>query len=211
MYYFLIGLARLLIFLLTRYTLLGKENIPPVGPFILVSNHLSVADPVVIGASTRRKVIFVAKEEVFRNRFAAYILRQWGSFPIYRGQTDMVALRNTGQVLKSGRILGIFPEGTRSKNGRLQPASDAGTALITHLYKAPVLPVGISGTEKIRGFGWIWRRPRIILKIGQPITFADVQRSQLNREDLARDTAVIMQHIADLLPEKYRGQDGSHS
>ena len=197
-------LAKILTWLLTRYTLLGKENIPGQGPLLVVSNHLSVADPVLIGASAGRKVIFMAKEELFQNAFIAYIVRQYGAFPVYRGSTNLAALRTAGSVLKSGKLLGMFPEGRRSTGAVLKQAY-AGSALIARQNRVRILPVAISGSEKVRGFGWIWRRPRITLKIGQPFSLPDTVNKP-GRQQLAEDTRLIMQRISELLPEGYRGE-----
>ena len=101
----------------------GRENIPLQGPFLVVSNHLSVSDPVLIGVKLKRRVIFMAKEELFRNWFSRYFVVQFGAFPVYRGSSNRDALRQANQILKQGKVLGMFPEGKRSREGSLTPGS----------------------------------------------------------------------------------------
>jgi 1-acyl-sn-glycerol-3-phosphate acyltransferase len=203
MYYILIVSAKILIYLTTRYTLLGKENVPRKGPVLVLSNHLSVADPVLIGASTGRKVIFMAKEELFKNFFVNYIIRSFGAFPVYRSNVNLEALRKANAVLKNGQLLGMFPEGKRSQEAVLKQAF-MGSALVARRNQVTILPIAITGSEKIRGFGWIWHRPKITLKIGRSFALPDTQ-NQFGRDQLNEDIRYIMKHIAELLPEGYRG------
>lgn len=208
MYYLEIWLTRLLVLLLTSYSIRGKKNVPPSGPVLVVANHLSVSDPPVLGMCLGRRAVFMAKEELFRHWLSRYFVSQFGAFPVYRGRSNRDAFRQARQVLGQGKVLVMFPEGKRSQDGRMQPAL-LGSALIAYHNKVPILPVGITGTEKIRGLGWIWRRPRISFSIGQPFQLPH-DRNTANKEQLAEYTDIIMNRIADLLPEKYRGDwDGS--
>jgi 1-acyl-sn-glycerol-3-phosphate acyltransferase len=204
LYYILILVARTLILLVSRSRVVGRENIPRQGPFILVSNHLSVSDPVLLGAKLGRKVIFMAKEELFRSRFNSYIIRRFGAFPVYRKGSNRDAIREAGSVLQRGIVLGMFPEGKRSRNDTLQSAL-YGSALIAAHNKALILPVGITGSEMMRGFDWIWRRPRVTIVIGRPFYLPETGHA-LTKTRLSEYTGIIMQHIAELLPEKYRGE-----
>jgi 1-acyl-sn-glycerol-3-phosphate acyltransferase len=204
LYYILIWVARILVFLLTRCKIEGKENIPQRGAFILVSNHLSVSDPVLLGAKIGRKTVFMAKEELFHHRFTGYFVRRFGAFPVFRGRSNRDALREASRILEQGDVLGMFPEGKRSLEDCLQPAL-CGSALIAYHNRAPVLPVGIIGTEVMWGFGWMWRRPEVTLVIGRPFTLPEATRA-LTRAQLAEHTETIMQRIAELLPEKYQGE-----
>jgi len=144
----------------------------------------------------------MAKEELFRSRLSSYFVNNLGAFPVHRGQLDRKALRQANQVLADGQALVIFPEGTRSKNAQLQPAFP-GSALIALHSGTPILPVGITGTERIKGIGWWLRRPHITVNIGSPFHLPPVS-NKLTKTELAELTNYIMGHIAELLPVEYR-------
>jgi 1-acyl-sn-glycerol-3-phosphate acyltransferase len=201
---FLIFSAHILIFLCTRLSIRGKENIPRTGALMVVANHLSSADPVLIGAKLDRRMIFMAKEELFRNPVSRYFVMQFGAFPVYRAGPTREAIRHANRILKQGQVLGMFPEGKRSKNGGMEPAL-LGSALIAYTNQVPVLPIGIAGSERIHGFNWMWRRPRISLNIGRPFYLPDKGPSP-SREQLMESTDIIMNRVSELLPEKYQGE-----
>jgi 1-acyl-sn-glycerol-3-phosphate acyltransferase len=145
----------------------------------------------------------MAKEELFRSRIAGFIMGVLGSFPVNKGRLDRRALGKALQVLTDGQALVIFPEGMRSRNGRLKPAFP-GTALIAQRSGAPIIPIGITGSEKLKGLSWLWHRPEITVNIGQAFTLPKVN-GKLTKEELASFTDVIMLRIAQLIPHKYRG------
>jgi len=192
--------------LLTRLEVKGKENIPSQGPVLVVANHLNLADPPLLGISLGRTAIFMAKEELFRSRFSAYFVSSFGSFAVHRGKVDRKAMHRAKQVLADGLALVMFPEAKRSRGAQLQPALP-GSALIAIRSCVPILPVGIAGTEKIKGLSWILRRPHITLNIGRPFSLP-LADSKLTKAELAEHTDFIMEHIAELLPPQYRGVYG---
>lgn len=196
-------LARALFLALTRTKTSGKQNVPEKGPLLVVANHLSVADPVAIGVFLGRKAIFVAKEELFKNSITAFFVRSFGAFPVYRERPGRQVIRQANEVLHNGFALVIFPEGKRSKTGSLQQGLP-GSALIAYHNRVPVLPIGIMGTEVIRGTSWIFRRPAIRLNVGEPF-FLPEAGSSLTREQLKGYTDLIMLKISALLEEPYRG------
>jgi len=202
-YYVAKAILRMFFSLLTSYQVKGKENIPGQGPLLVVANHINLTDPPLIGISLDRKVMFMAKEELFRRRFLGYLMRGFGAFPVYRKQTDRQAIRQAKQILAKGLALAMFPEGKRSLNAQLQPAL-SGSALIARHSDAPILPVGITGTEKLRGVAWLLHRPQITVNIGQPFSLPPVN-GKLTKEELARLTNYTMERIAELLPQEYRG------
>lgn len=198
-------IARALFTLTTRWEVRGRENIPAEGPVLVVANHLNLTDPPLLSVSLGRETIFMAKEELFRSPLSAYFVGNFGAFPVHRGKLDRKALRQAQQVLTDGLALVMFPEATRSKRARLQPAFP-GSALIAMRSGVSILPVGIAGTERIKGIGWVLRHPRIVVNIGRP--FYLPASSRLNRAELVDNTNLIMERIAELLPPQYRGVYG---
>ncbi len=206
-YYVARVIVRGLLKLLTHCQVKGRENIPSQGPLLIVANHLSLADPPLLGVSLSRKVMFMAKKELFRFRLIGYFIGGLGAFSVHRGRLDRKAMRQAYRVLADGLALVVFPEGTRSRGGRLRPAF-SGPALIATRSGAPILPVGIIGTERIRGVTWLLRRPQITVNIGQPFYLPPVG-SRLTKAELAELTNSIMRHIAALLPLEHRGDYGA--
>lgn len=196
--------ARLLLRLFTRWQVRGKENIPSEGPVLVAANHIAAADPPVLGVSLNRKVIFMAKEELFRSRFKGYFVHNFGAFPVHRRRLDAKALHLADEVLSQGFALAMFPEGTRSSNSQLQPALP-GSALIAARNSVPILPVGITGTERIRGLSWLFSRPEITVNIGHPFFLPSVD-GRLTKTQLAEHADLIMRRIAEILPEGYQGE-----
>lgn len=196
-------LVRVLLALFTRWRLNGKENIPSQGPLLVVANHVNAADPPLLGVSLGRKVIFMAKEELFRSRFMGYFIRGFGSFPVHRGRLDSKALRQANEILAQGFALAMFPEGTRSSNGQLQRALP-GSALIAARNRVPILPVGITGTGRMKGITWLWHRPVITVNVGHTFSLPSVN-GRLTKAELAEQADLIMRHIAEILPASYRG------
>jgi len=145
----------------------------------------------------------MAKEGLFRSRLSSYFIRGFGAFPVRRGQLDKKTLRQAQQVLAEGLALVMFPEGKRSHNAQLQPAL-SGSALIAYRHGVPILPVGITGTEKIKGVTWLLHRPQITVNIGHPFYLPPVS-SKLTKDKLAKLTNGMMERIAELLPREYQG------
>ena len=196
-------LVRVILFLFTRWQVRGRENIPSQGPVLVIVNHLNLADPPLVSVSLGRKAVFMAKEELFRSSFSSYFIGSFGAFPVHRGQLDREALRQADKVLADGLALIMFPEATRSKTTQLQPAFP-GSALIALRSGAPILPVAITGTERIKGVMWILHRPRLTVTIGPPFHLPEVN-DKVTKTKLAKLTNIIMGHISELLPAEYRG------
>jgi 1-acyl-sn-glycerol-3-phosphate acyltransferase len=199
-------LIRVLLFLLTRWEVRGAENVPAEGPLLVVANHLSLADPPVLGASIGREVVFMAKEELFRNAFIRFFMKNFGAFPVNRSRLTRAAMENATQYLERGLVIAMFPEGKRSKRRCLGEAYP-GSAMIAWRCQAPILPVGISGTERIHGLRWLPSRPKVVVNIGKPFRLPHTN-GKVSKEELCQCTEAIMTHIAELLPAAYRGVYG---
>jgi 1-acyl-sn-glycerol-3-phosphate acyltransferase len=201
----LLLLARIMMFLLSRWQAKGRENVPREGPLLIVSNHLGHSDQQLLAVSINRKIIFMAKEELFSPPPLRFLVQSFGAFPVRRGGMDRGALKEAHRVLDSGLALGMFPEGTRSKDAKLQPPFP-GSALIALHKDVPILPVGITGMESAqKGIPWVIRhRPRVAINIGRPF-YLPATDDKLTKERLVELADYIMEHIAELLPPEYRG------
>jgi 1-acyl-sn-glycerol-3-phosphate acyltransferase len=189
--------------LFTRCEVRGKHNIPSQGPILVVSNHLSLADPPLLGFCLGRRVMFMAKAKLFRFRVIGYLIGKLGAFPVRKGRPDMKAIRQAQQALTQGLPLVIFPEGMRSRSGKLEH-SFSGAALIAFHSSVPILPVGITGTKKLDNLLWLPFRPRITVNIGRPFYLPSID-SKLTKARLKELNNYITEHIAELLPVEYRG------
>jgi 1-acyl-sn-glycerol-3-phosphate acyltransferase len=196
----------MLLRVVARYEVVGRENIPTKGPFIVVANHTHFADPPILGASLPRKVIFMAKIEAFRAPIVGFLVRAYEAFPVHRGQPDRNALRLAQKTLDSGLGLGMFPEGTRSRNGALRQPFP-GAALVATRSRAPVIPVGIDGTDRLFPTLLRLRRPHLRIVVGAALTFPESN----GRTDLKRSTDQMMRAIAALLPPTRRGVYGDEA
>jgi glycerol-3-phosphate dehydrogenase (NAD(P)+) len=157
-----------------RLSRIGREHIPDEGPVILASNHRSFLDPFVIAVMARRPIYFMAKNEIFINRPAAWLLGALGAYPIERGASDQEAMATTRAILERGDGVLIFPEGTRTRPGALgRPKRGVGRlALETG---APVVPIAVIGTEGVRN-GWRIRPHKVRIRAGAPLRFPKVDR-----------------------------------
>jgi 1-acyl-sn-glycerol-3-phosphate acyltransferase len=152
----------------------GRESIPQSGPLLLAANHRSFLDPFVLGAMVRRPVFYVAKRELFANRLQGWLLNALGAFPVDRGSSDQEMLKTARAILDRGDCVLIFPEGTRVRPGGLgEPRRGVGRlALETG---APVVPLAVLGTERVRR-GWRIRPHRVTIRAGRPLTFPRVEQ-----------------------------------
>ena len=186
--------------LLMRIRVKGRENIPRNEKLIVVANHMTYAEPQLVGFLIKRKMRFASKEGFFRRQPGKLIMESFGCFPVHQGVADRKTIRLMEQYVNAGFALVIFPEGQRSQNAELIQALQ-GTALIALHTGAFILPVGISGTEKLKGWNWVFKRPVITVNFGKPFQLPS-NDDKLSREDA---TKLIMSRITGLLPQEYHG------
>lgn len=181
---------------LFRWRVTGAENVPVSGGVIIASNHISNFDPFVVGTAVSRKLHFMAKEELFVNPIMRAIIQWLGAFPVRRGASDRTAIRTAINLLENGNMVGLFPEGTRSKNGQLGQA-EPGLAMIAAKAGATIVPTAVIGTNKVFRNGSLL--PQFRVHFGKPII---VKKDKASKEDLEKITNTMMQEINTLL-QKY--------
>lgn len=184
--------------LLARVSVRGRYHIPKKSPYIIASNHLSWTDIPLVAAYIPGKVVYMAKEETFSSK-VGWLVRFLGAFPVKRGEADRQSMRAADEQLKNGKVLVIFPEGTRSKT-RTLAQGHAGLGMIALRSAVPVIPVAIWGSENaLKKFG-----ARVTISYGEPIDLKP-QGAKITREDINSATEQVMQSIARMLPAQYRG------
>ena len=193
-------LKLLLVFLMRAWFGLrvrGAEHIPSSGPALIVSNHQSILDPPVIGGAARRQIYFLAKAELFRIPLFGHLIRAVHARPVRREGSDPRALRTAALLLEEGKALLIFPEGTRSPDGRLGEAK-AGVGMLAVKSGAPVVPAYVSGTLEALPKGAAWpRRSQVSVSFGPALHFKapiSVGRKESYREAVEE----MMRGIAQL-------------
>ncbi len=194
---------RFLIWLLTRTEVTGQENVPARGPFIVLTNHLSALDPPLIMAMIPARATVFAADTHKHEFIAGPVMNALGAIWVKRGEVDREALRAALELLADGGVMGMAPEGTRSKTGGLQEGK-TGVAYLATRANVPLVPVAIAGSEV--GLPALFKlgRPRITMTIG-PAFYLPHSSGRATRQELDRDTELIMRTIANMLPEEYRG------
>lgn len=188
-YFFWRNLLKPVMFLIYRMKYVGAENVPAEGGYILAANHRRSTDPFILGMGLKREVLFMAKEELFKNKFIGWFMRKLGAYPVGRGKSDTGAVRHFEDKLKEGALAGIFIEGTRSKDDNFLPPKN-GVSLIAYDTKVSVIPVCHT---KING--------RLFMHYGKPLSLEDLGFEKGGAKELRNASRVIMDHIKALREE----------
>lgn len=190
-YSFLKGVVKPIIKLIfPKQIIFGMENVPKNKGFILCCNHTHFMDVAFLIPNFKRKINFMAKKELFKNKLIGKLFLKMGAFPVDRGSGSGAAsaIKTGEEIVNRGEILGIFPEGTRSKDGK-QKKAKSGVAIIAYETKAPILPVSIYYEGKLKLF------KKISIRIGEMIYPNELNMQSLDRGELKRVSSYIMDKI----------------
>ena len=194
---------------LTRVKREGFENIPQDGPLLVVCNHASNADGMLLMAyvvpAMNRPMRWLGKEEALRWPLFGWGMRQNGVLGVRRGAGDLEAFKMAKRILDEGGVLTIFPEGTRSPTGALQEVKEGATVLAVRS-AAPILPIAVIGSQRFWPKGKLLPRPgrRMTVRVGAPFTLT-LPKGADRHESMRAATSELMRHVAELLPPEQRG------
>jgi len=192
LYRFARVVCRLILLFFRRWNVSGKENFPSTGGLVVVSNHVSYWDPVVIGSALDRQVYFMAKEELFKIPLLGPLITRLGAFPVQRRGFNRQSIRQALNLLRSQRIVGIFPEGTRRHTNNPLPPHEGAVALALKA-KVPILPIALTGTRGIKS--------RVCVKIGQPLNVSGLAENKVKEGEYQKLSQKIMGEIEKLINE----------
>jgi 1-acyl-sn-glycerol-3-phosphate acyltransferase len=183
----------------------GDERVPQTGGVIIASNHISYNDPPMVGSAVPRELHFLAKEELFENPVFAALISSYNAMPVKRATGDVGALKKAVRLLKDGRAMIMFPEGTRSLSGKfLKPKP--GVGMIASMADVPVVPTYVAGTNNLGAA--FWRKRPVVVRFGEPVIPAEVRgRCGSDREAYMAISSEAMERIKALAEEdrKERG------
>jgi 1-acyl-sn-glycerol-3-phosphate acyltransferase len=192
-------------YLFGLFRAIGTENVLRQGPLIICANHSGTIDPPLVPAfSPRSDTWSMAKSEYFKGRVTAFWFRQYQAFPVVRHSADRTALRTSFDLLKGGKALIIYPEGTRVESGTLA-TPEPGAGFIAQKAACPVVPVGLVGTRECLPKGALWpRRVPVSITFGKPFVVLQ-KRADGTKVSHQEASDAIMLQIAELLPPAQRG------
>jgi 1-acyl-sn-glycerol-3-phosphate acyltransferases len=181
--------------LLYWYKVVGRDKVPETGAVLMCCNHSAYKDPLLLGLTQKRQIHFMAKRELFENKFLGFLVRKLGVFPVERSG-GMAGIKKAIEVLKSNKVVGIFIEGTRSKTGELLKPKP-GVAMLAYDSKAVIVPVAIVGKNG--------KPPRLftktIVNVGDPIPFEELNMADNSSLEMRKASRLIMEKIKDLREE----------
>jgi 1-acyl-sn-glycerol-3-phosphate acyltransferase len=197
------ALIRAAMLLLTRTRVQGRDRVPGWGAAVVVCNHIAAVDPAILVGVFPRPLVLMSKVENYHG-VLKFFMRLVGAFTVRRGKVDRAALRTAERTLAEGRLLCMFPEGTRGTDGLAE--AHGGASLLALKAAVPIIPVAITGTPRIftRRFPWLGF-PRVTVTIGEPFRLPS-PGATTRRDERERMTEEIMARIAGLLPPEMRGR-----
>jgi 1-acyl-sn-glycerol-3-phosphate acyltransferase len=202
---FLLAIVRLLIKLLLRVEITGLQHIPATGSAVIIINHIAFLDPVMVITSLPRIITPLAKVEVYSLPLWGWMTRVYGSIPVRRSEVDIDAMKAALRVLRSGGLILMAPEGTRSPTYQMQPAKD-GAVILALRGDAPLIPIGLTGTHQVKANWLRFRRAPIRLSIGEPFRLQpSAGAARLSRAEISALTTQAMLRLAAQLPPEFRG------
>jgi len=179
-----------------RLKVIGKENLPKTGPYIIACNHTSLLDPPAVGVSVPMSVYYMGKKGIFRNKVAAWLLRSWHVFPVDQKRADLASIKKAMKVLDDGNGLIVFPEGTRSRDGEIGEVTN-GVGFFAAKSNASIIPAFIKGSFEAWRPGARFLKPKqVVLRFGVPIDPKDYMSG--NKGDYDRITDEVMNRIRSL-------------
>jgi 1-acyl-sn-glycerol-3-phosphate acyltransferase len=186
-----------------RVRAVGRENVPLTGPVIIASNHLSFLDHFVTGGVLQRQLFFISKVQHFESKVKAFLFKRWGVIPLKRGSGDSEAFDRSREVLQRGDAFIIYPEGTRSLDGRLHKGH-TGVARLALLTNSPVVPVACVGTfENLPKGEAMPKFHKVEVRFGRPLDFSKFRGKVDDRETLRQITDTVMSEIQALSGQEY--------
>ena len=201
-YYFACISIKLILKIFWRYKRIGVEHVPKSGGVIIASNHVAYVDPPFLGAVAPRELFYLAKAELFSNALFGWLLDKCNTIPIARGAFDRRAIRRAVELLKDGKALLLFPEGTRSRSGRfLEPKLGVGKIALEA--GVPIVPAYIHNSGSL--FASLLKRKRLVIGFDTPITRTSLERLPKDKEGYKIIGQEIMKRIG-ILKEKMEMQ-----
>ena len=193
-YKIVVYLMKVLVFFIFDLKVHNKENLDNTkGGLIVCGNHISMIDPVILAVSTKRQIHYMGKKELFETKFWSFIFRNLGAFPVDRQGVSLSEIKSSLNVLNNDGVLGIYPEGTRIKNGYDENNAKPGIALIANKAKVKILPVYLEGQYKFRG--------KLNIYIGKEKDYFENYEGKINTEKYTEIGKEILKDIYNLKNE----------
>jgi len=169
-----------------------QDRVPSQGPVIVASNHISLADPLVVGAAIRREIFYLGKRELFSHRLLAAVVRAYNTVPVSRGSPDRAALRHIAQLLKGGQAVLLFPEGTRGTGRTLLPGK-LGIGKLAVEAGVAIVPAYVDASNNLSKT--LWRKKRLTVRFGPPISDDWIRTQGHGKEAYRRIVQEVMERI----------------